>query len=478
MVEEFDKLFAISDLHLGGPPGRRAFREVEALWRFIDRVRDDEAARVALVVNGDVIDFLAFGVDAPEFNLHPDAVLHELADAKDELQPVFRALANLVAASPRERHLVIQLGNHDIELALPSAQETLRDILGARNDPVRTRLHFETAGSGWLCKIGRRLVQVVHGNAWDPWNAIDHVGLDLAARDSVRPGARLRAPKTNAGTLMVCHVLNRIKQDYPFVDLLKPEDAPLMAVMAAVDPPTSYRGLLQAFRTRLSVGRYGELLEATAPPEAGVGQGAEREVSEFLAAAPMSTGADALQRAEERRERGERARDLVPDERGQLRELRSVVSVRWQRIVDAAERMSGQPELASLRQALQRWLRPDTSFDVGRLSPIDLRIIDAALPGVDLVVAGHTHLPRQQSGAPDYINTGTWMRVLKLAGTQYLESDASFQSFFNVVGRPHTLVELDALGIDPRSRPVAVVDAKSAQLCAVHDDGSFDHPIR
>lgn len=482
MVEEYDKLFVISDLHLGGPFGQRAFREGKALQKLLLNVRDEAAMRTAFVINGDFIDFLAFGSQSMEFNLRPHALLSGLvvrtedADETQDLDEVFTALGALLAG-PRERHLVVQLGNHDIELAFASVQETLLTMLGATKEPARSRVHFETRGSGWLCKVGNRLVQVVHGNAWDPWNVVDHKGLEAAARAASSGSGGTPAPRTNAGTLMVCHVLNSIKAQFPFIDLLKPEDAPLMAVTAAVDAPTSLRGLVQAFRTRLTQGEYAELLGARQSSAGELSTSVERDVVEFLAAIPRPMGADALRRAEERLERNERVRDLVGDERGQLREMRSVVKARWQQILSAADSLRGKPELRSLREALQRWLREDKSFEVDRLSAIDLRIIDGALPGVDLLIAGHTHLPRWQGGAPEYINTGTWMRVLKLNGTQYLESDAAFQTLFDVIGKPHNLQQLDALKLDPRSRPVAVVDKSSARLCSVHEDGSIGHPL-
>lgn len=479
MIEEFDAIFVISDLHLGGAVGSRAFREASALRQFILRVRDDPSQRVALVINGDVFDFLAYGEQTPEFNFHPEALLRGMAAQGDELQPVFDALSDFVRDA-RERQLVLQIGNHDIELALHSAQQTLRELLRLTDPLHRARVRFETSGRGLLCKVGARLVQVVHGNAWDPWNEVDQAGLDAAARAAAGSGVRAVAPRSNAGTLMVCKVLNRIKRDHPFVDLLKPEDEPLMAVMAAIDAPSSYRGLALAFGTRLTAGEMGELLRAgeDATPAAdmqAVAAAAEREVAAFLARVPMVTdGTLALERAEQNLEQGRRVRELVVDDRGRLRALRSVGRVRLQQIAGAVERLRGQPELVSLRLALKRWLVDDRSFDIGSLAPIDVRILDGALPMADLVIAGHTHLPRHQFGQPEYINTGTWMRVLKLNGTPLLESDAAFQAFFNVVGRKHTLAELDALNLDPRLRPVAVVDRASARLCSVQDDGSFD----
>jgi len=471
MIPEFDKIFVISDLHLGGPKGRQAFRETKALVRLIDFVRTDAALRVALVLNGDVVDFLAIGPDAVEFN--PTAQLALEAIANDaRTKPIFDALGRLVRAKA-QRFLVVQLGNHDIELALPAVQGAWAKSLGASAKILDERLLLKTDGKGWLCKVGPRLVHVVHGNHCDPWNVVDHVGLQ-AAREALARGAPAPAPKTNAGTTMVVNVLNPLKLRYPFVDLLKPEDAPLMAVMAAVDMPTSYRGLAEALLTRLPQGQWGELLGVDGGTAAGPAlSGPQADLERFLAAAqtePAEELRDLLDNVELQIEVGERVRRLVPDEDARLRSLGDFTRVRIQRLrASMARRLAGTPDAQSLRKALKEWLARDTSFDVGRLAPIDLQIIDSAPHGVDLVIAGHTHMPRHQAGAPEYINTGTWMRVLKLTDSPSLESDAAFKKFFAVIGRGHTLADLDALNLDPRTRPVAVVDARAAALFSVTD---------
>jgi hypothetical protein len=298
---------------------------------------------------------------------------------------------------------------------------------------------------------------------------VDHAGLQ-AASDALARGAVPTPPKANAGTTMVCRVLNAIKVDFPFVDLLKPEDAPLMAVMAAIDMPTSYGGLTDALLARLPRKQWGELLGENADAEPPLA-GPEREVDQFLSGAPIAAndGTEVLRRVEDwmDQDKVRRPRDLVPVEDERLRSLGDYGRVKLQRIRSAVARLRGTPNEVSLRHALVNWLARDESFDIGRLSAIDLRIVDAAPHGVDLVIAGHTHVPRHQQGVPEYINTGTWMRVLKLTGSEYLQSDAKFRQFFDVVGKKHALAQLDQLDIDPRARPVAVVDARQAGLYSV-----------
>jgi UDP-2,3-diacylglucosamine pyrophosphatase LpxH len=469
MLDPFDKLFVVSDLHLGGPPGRRAFREQEALVWLIDLVRDDAAQRVALVINGDIFDFLAVRADAPEFNPHASRALREMAtDA--ELQPIFQAWAAFLRpAGGQGGTLVLQIGNHDIELALPAVQQTLRELLGVTDAATHHQLVFETGDQGWQCSVGARRVHVLHGNQSDPWNRVDHAGL-AAAQRALALGQAPRPPEPNAGTTMVCEVLNPLKVDYPFVDLLKPEDAPLMAVMEAVDLPRSRLGFARALWRRLHQGMPGELLQAEGGSVTDALQGPDREIAEFLEATaptPPIDPAAVLDQAEQDLYDNASVRALATDAEGHLGQMQQFGLAAWHTGMTAYERSLGHPEAPLLRRGLVRWLATDRSFDTAHLAAIDRRIVESAHRRADVVIAGHTHLPKFRNDDPTYINTGTWMRVLKLSDSAWLASDQAFAPFFAVIGRRHTLQDLDKLGIDPRSRPVAIVDAAGSSLKSV-----------
>ena len=71
------------------------------------------------------------------------------------------------------------------------------------------------------------------------------------------------------------------------------------------------------------------------------------------------------------------------------------------------------------------------------------------------------------------------MRVLQLHGSPYLGSDAAFSAFFNVIRDQHNLDDLDRLPtLDPRMRPVAVVDENGPKLVSVKADGTLDTILR
>lgn len=203
-------------------------------------------------------------------------------------------------------------------------------------------------------------------------------------------------------------------------------------------------------------------------------------MAEFLAAMPVpSTSDDVLKRAEIHLDKRRRVRDLVVDDYAHLRSMGDYARVRWQRLASAVDSLRGTPELSSLRLALVNWSAKDHSFDPGRLDAIDRRILDGATPGIDVLVAGHTHLPRYQLGHPVYINTGTWMRVLRLNDSPYLASDEAFRPFFDVISKPHSLAALDAFPeLDRRLRPVAVVEPQGPRLVSVRDGGEIDNHLK
>jgi metallophosphoesterase superfamily enzyme len=56
-IQNFDTLYVISDLHMGGETGFQIFNQGDRLRKFIGSLAD-ESGRIGLVVNGDIVDFL------------------------------------------------------------------------------------------------------------------------------------------------------------------------------------------------------------------------------------------------------------------------------------------------------------------------------------------------------------------------------------------------------------------------------------
>src|ERR1700737_1501863 len=106
-LPQFDEMYVISDLHLGGAPGFQIFNSGRELVALIDYIRDRPATRVALVINGDSVDFLAapgagyFGTNGSNDKL--DRIVGDVS-----FKPIFDALTQFVARDNRQ--LIITLG--------------------------------------------------------------------------------------------------------------------------------------------------------------------------------------------------------------------------------------------------------------------------------------------------------------------------------------------------------------------------------
>jgi UDP-2,3-diacylglucosamine pyrophosphatase LpxH len=184
-LPRFDELYAISDLHMGGQGPSQIFNCGPQLAAFIDYVRLRDAKTVALVINGDLVDFLAepnaMAFDPGGAIGKLDRIVADVAFAK-----VWEALRKFVKA--KERRLVITLGNHDLELALPWVREHLVSLLTNHDERARARLTLAFEGEGFLCRVGNATVLCIHGNEVDDWNVADHEAIRRLARDVQQGG--------------------------------------------------------------------------------------------------------------------------------------------------------------------------------------------------------------------------------------------------------------------------------------------------
>src|SRR5215510_7032697 len=97
----YDELHVISDLHMGGAPGFQILGETARLAAFVRWVRGQRPdGQVALLLNGDVVD-----------------TFERIIDRDPAFSPIWDALAEFVRT--KNRTLVIVIGNHDLEVALP-----------------------------------------------------------------------------------------------------------------------------------------------------------------------------------------------------------------------------------------------------------------------------------------------------------------------------------------------------------------------
>jgi len=384
------KMFIISDLHLGGAEG---FQMCSAKGRslladFIDWVSDQhtDKTETRLVIAGDIVDFLAEreptgGFTA--FSQTEEIALGKLNRILNSTAEVWDALARLCASEVR---LTLMLGNHDIELAFPALRARLRSRLGGR--PIEFLFDNEAFSAGALL--------VEHGNRYDGFNQVDHDGLRRLRSHFSRRETPRDALAVQPGSQMVAEVMNRIKEKYAFVDLLKPETAGVVPILAALDggiwrkfgavvmqaAEAWYRGSVD----HDGVPKRRELIAATAGPVATTPTADLPDRDVFALADELSVGAH--------------------DEK-----------VSW--ISDQIDDF----KLSSLLRAFRKRKEKDgTTFEIGQESEVYLRPAGAAaLRGFQVVVMGHSHLAKSVTmpAGGTYLNTGTWADLMCLPDSVY-----------------------------------------------------------
>lgn len=405
----FDHLYVISDLHMGGEAEFKIFHQAPRLAAFIDHVASQakDGAEVALVLNGDVVDFLAepketcVAVSEDRAKYHIDRILRD-----EGFKPVFDALTRFVAR--KHTHLVVVIGNHDIELALPVVQRRITEVLTDARDYRRRRITFATAGAGYACLVGGVRVFCTHGNEFDDLNFVDTELLRQLAR-LMNEGRELDkthlAP--NAGSRVVVEVMNKIKSEWPFIDLLKPIKVSVFNWLEALAAEGAERPSIDW--SSLAVSSAG----------AGIGHlhrhhllGDEdrlsmptQMVSSLWSTGPAPTEDDLLRRAD----LDTLGPTVLVSEAGEVLGWRETASKVWDVLMHAPARVSLHAFMelfAEDREPRYQLRQADKQFEA--------LLAEHVGPGV--VVAGHTHrakfLPMGEERL--YLNTGTWIDLLRV----------------------------------------------------------------
>ena len=450
---QLDELQVVSDLHLGGPAGFQIFASGAELAWLADSVRLSPATGLAaLLVNGDFIDFLA---EEPARAFDPDGAAAKLARvmADAAFKPAFDAMARLLATP--NRLLIVNLGNHDLELALPWVRAHLVTALCGPDTAARARLHLVTDGTGVLARVGRATVLCQHGNEIDAWNVTDHERLRRIARDG-QYGRPAEPWSPNAGSQLVVEVMNQVKAAYPFVDLLKPETQAVVPILSALNPAllkrmqelgaVAARTATDLVRMRtgfLSADGDDDATATGAPPPAWRGP------------APGASAQALMEQAEQAFAAGVTPISLV---RATQAEQLGVWQAAW-------DWLRGQPRHEVLREALE-FLDKDRSFDP--TAPDDtFRQFDARVaPEIDLLLTGHTHLARslkRTRGSGHYFNSGTWARLMRVA-PEVRKDKERFRQLYELLGRSR-MADLDnqpGLVMRPNTVVAIWADARGA----------------
>ncbi len=402
-------ILIISDLHLGGEPGPggapgfRICTDVgeRKLAEFLGWAAGLAGARdVHLVVNGDVVDFLAEKEFSP-FTTDGDQAREKLRRILDRTGPVWSGFRDLLKAGGR---LTLLLGNHDIELSLPGPRRMLEEELGGGR--------FEFLYDNQALAVGPVLIE--HGNRYDSWNVVAHDQLRevRSAMSRREPHPELPPP---AGSRMVHEIMNGLKARFPFVDLLKPENAGVVPILAVLDPTVVQR---VAAIGRLAAAARAVRFEADGRPVD----------PRNIAAEPTSRDRQLLRLAA----------DLAAG--GSAGDISAVPRVHdlWQRLTNAADAARRQAELDLLLRAFRARAELHAfTFDTGQEDETYLAPARAASErGFTVVSYGHTHLAKRISlgagGATLYLNTGTWADLMRFPDAVFSSDTAAARSALEV----------------------------------------------
>ncbi len=442
-----ETLFVISDLHLGGAAGFQMCSVAGRvrLARFIDWTTEQKRGdgKLHLVLNGDIVDFLAEKDDAGGFSafvIDENKARRKLIRIAKECEPVFAALRRFAAAGNR---LTLLIGNHDVELSLPSVRRHFLSLLG------EGRIEYLYDNEAFT--VGPVLIE--HGNRYDGWNMVNHGELrQIRSRLSRReaPGEFLAQP----GSELVARVMNPVKERFTFVDLLKPETGGVVLILAVLDPGL-WREVGTAMRERAAAWYRGQFTKEGTPERGdyvAASVSAQSATTEIIALPEdLRAWLDAADAAA--------AHALPPS--GEVGRLKDIAVV-------------------GLLKAFRAWRdKADLTFNVEYEDEEYLKPAREHAKRFRVVVFGHTHLAKRINLGNNalYLNTGTWADVMRIPAMVYEGSEddgtKALKSFLddveknNISGFRRQVATFARIELDDNEQ------LQSADVFFFDDDGSM-----
>jgi UDP-2,3-diacylglucosamine pyrophosphatase LpxH len=407
-------LIVISDMHLGGAapdansPGFQicSAEGQKLLADFLGWIAEEHrpTSPIHLVVNGDSVDFLAEEPFAA-FTADQLAAEEKLKAIIGRTRPIWDAFRAVVAAGVE---VTFTLGNHDLELALPRPRQLLRETLG----PGRVDLVFDNSA----VVVGDVLIE--HGNRYDGWNAVRHDAL-RRIRSAVSRGETAEEFPLPPGSVLVINVMNQLKQEFRFIDLLKPEQEAVLPMIAAFKPAA-----IPELR-RIA----GLLWQANRVPYRDDGTPDDPDMIAARAPAAATPTSDVESRTAAALITADRlARDpsFDPDEISMAGVAKGILD-RWRAKTQKAERLA---LVDTVYEALQSWLGADfKAFNTDYEQANYLKAVrTSAQHKFSAVLYGHTHLAKRfaiEGTETVYINTGTWADLMAVPRAVLSGSDMS-----------------------------------------------------
>jgi UDP-2,3-diacylglucosamine pyrophosphatase LpxH len=425
----------VSDLHFGGSK-RKIFAGNKEFPLFLQELTlQAQTQSTALVINGDFIDFLAIDQPSKPQYFDPDFAIEKLnATINDaEFSPSFEALGAFVNAA--HSYLIINLGNHDLELCLPEVQAAFAASIGVDFRKVI----WVDDGSGVRLRVAACEVLCLHGNEVDDINDVDFDMLryiKLTRHAGVYQQRKLEKWIPNAGTQLVIDGMNAIKVNHAFVDLLKPETSAMPPILLSVDAKLA-KASLKPISTALFQGPARTWLSKNFEPGRRTlgpdltGQISNCDHSQMPLLAPSAEElAQQLADIDIAFDSGLKPLDLLPDSSPDGQETLGGV-LDWAKFGWA--KLRGKNEAEQLRNALSDLMK-DRSFELETAETMNTDLQAKVTDKVHFLCSGHTHFRRSLRTGPasHHYNSGTWAYLMRL-DESLLGDSANFATFHSVL---------------------------------------------
>ena len=389
----------LSDLHISNDGPQGLYAGGDALPRLLHR----EGQRpLRVIFNGDAFDFLP-GDEPLELDAERAVQKAQAILAVPVAAAVMHALGAILAHGGEA---VIRVGNHDVEMALPEVQAVFRRALG-QPAAVAERLRFSLGDKPAFLELGGARLLYTHGEHDDEFNRVEYDHLPGPGGEPPRKRGKFTYP---AGSLLVRKLLNPLRDQFKmrFADFLKPDFQGAVLAALAVDA-AACRLLFQ--KASLSILWQVMRNAGTAISFAGTGTGGEVEPD--LALADRVDGADLSEGERMQLEALLRGEEMAVNfASGQPDSLGVKLAKNGLKLYAKAHRMMGGKQGDAFFN-----LTPEES----ELKP--LRKL-AEKHDADAIITGHTHAARWfQDEQLVYVNTGTWISLMRLPGEQSSDAD-------------------------------------------------------
>jgi len=399
---QVNDVIVISDIHLakkkGGTEekGRELFQADDALEQFLTWIHSD-AKDCLVILNGDILDYLAIPPKPESKTAVTDflALPERTAAIIEDHPAVFDALARLANSAHHE--LVITGGNHDPELIFPAVQRVIERRLA--NSGRTVPLRWCVQGEALSLKVGPARALIEHGDVLDAWNRVDRSALRNAASLDSRGLLSYHRYKLPPGSRLVLDCLTNLKQDYPWMELLKPETSAVPYLLWYYLPKARLPEFKDALFHYIQAAKKHVLVELSETLEPQL---------LFMAAPQELTGEEA----------------------------NSTLSY-FQRLLNELNKRKTSFRKRNLILRLRRAASKDSFFDITKVEAGIYKSLSFLVSsGADLLIYGHTHSAKAYKVAANtanglreglYLNSGTWGQLLRLP--PHDESDSVWGQF-------------------------------------------------